>query len=115
VLRDEISPETARVLTDMNGAAYVIDFLPYGLFVACAAGAALMTRTLGRILGWGGVAVGTVTAVALVVSGVHAMTTTPLPFLLCGLWILAVSVRLAIQRTSRTAAEPAPAPMPAGV
>ena len=58
LLRDEISPETARVLIDMNGAAFVISWLPLGLFVACAAGAGMRVGVLGRVLGWGGVVVG---------------------------------------------------------
>src|SRR5580700_5196007 len=45
VLRDGISPEMARVLTDMNSAAFVVDWLPTGMFVACAAGAALAARS----------------------------------------------------------------------
>jgi hypothetical protein len=115
VLRDGISPEMARVLTDMNGAAFVVDWLPTGLFVACAAGAALAARTLGRTLGWGGVVVGTAAVIVTAVTGVHILAANALPFLLCLLWILVVSVRLAVQRTSRVAAEPAPDLAPASV
>jgi hypothetical protein len=102
-LRDDLSPETARVLSDMNGVAFVVDWLPTGLFVAGAAGAALSTRTVGRILGWGGVVVGGVTVVATAITGVHVLAANPLPFLFCLLWILLVSVRLAAQRASRAA------------
>jgi hypothetical protein len=114
LLRDEISPETARVLIDMNGAAFVTDWLPTGLFVACAAAAALACRAVGRILGWGGVAAGSITAITVVVAGVHAMTATFLPYLLCLLWLLAISARLTVQRTARPApdAEPEPVSVP---
>jgi hypothetical protein len=95
------------VLIDMNGAAFVTDWLPTGLFVACAAGAALACRAVGRILGWGGVAAGSITSITVVVAGVHAMTATFLPYLLCLLWLLAVSVRLAVQRTARPAPDEA--------
>jgi hypothetical protein len=115
VLRDGISPETARVLTDMNGAAFVVDWLPTGLFVACAASAALATRTLGRTLGWGGVMAGTAAVIITAVTGVHVLTANVLPFLVCLLWILAVSVRLGVQRTSRMPAEATPEPVPAAV
>ena len=100
VLRDGISPEMARVLTDMNSAAFVVDWLPTGMF---AAGAALAARALGRILGWGGVVAG-----SGAVTGVHVLAANALLFLLCLLWILLVSVRLAVQRPSRVAAESAP-------
>jgi hypothetical protein len=115
VLRDGISPETARVLSDMNGAAFVVDWLPTGLFVACAAGAALATRTLGRTLGWGGVMAGTAAVIITAVTGVHVLAANVLPFLVCLLWILAVSVRLGVQRTSRMPAEATPEPVPAAV
>jgi hypothetical protein len=115
VLRDGISPEMARVLTDMNSAAFVVVWLPTGLFVACAAGAALATRTLGRILGWSGVVVGSGAVIVTAVTGVHVLTANALPFLLCLLWILVVSVRLGVQRTSRVPAEAAPDAVPAAV
>jgi hypothetical protein len=103
ILRNDLSPETARVLSDMNGVAFVVDWLPTGVFVACAAAAALQARTLGRILGWGGVLVGTVSVIATAITGVHVLSGNPLPFLLCLLWILLVSVRLGAQRTARSA------------
>ena len=108
VLRDGISPEMARVLSDMNGAAFVVDWLPTGLFVACAAGAALATRTLGRTLGWGGVVAGAAAVIVTAITGVHVLTANALPFLICLLWILVVSVRLGVQRSSRVAAQAAP-------
>jgi hypothetical protein len=105
VLRDGISPEMARVLTDMNSAAFVVDWLPTGMF---AAGAALAARALGRILGWGGVVAGSGAVIVTAVTGVHVLAANALLFLLCLLWILLVSVRLAVQRPSRVAAESAP-------
>jgi hypothetical protein len=115
VMRDGISPEMARVLTDMGNAAFVVDWLPTGLFVACAAGAALATRTLGRTLGWGGVVAGTAAVIVTAVTGVHVLTANALPFLICLLWILVVSVRLGVQRTSRVPAQAAPDAVPAAV
>jgi hypothetical protein len=115
VLRDGISPEVARVLSDMNAAAFVMVWLPTGLFVACAAGAALATRTLGRPLSWGGVVVGAAAVIVTAVTGVHVLVASALPFLVCLLWILAVSVRLGVQRASRVPAEAAPETVPAAV
>lgn len=98
-LRNDISPETARVLGDMNAVAFGLDWLPIGLFVACAAAAAMMAHVLGRVLGWSGVIAGTVAVVYTAFAGVHVMSASALPFLLCLLWTLAVSVRLGIERT----------------
>jgi hypothetical protein len=105
VLRDEITPETARVLTDLNGAAFMVDMMPAGLFMACAASAALNTHTLGRVLGWGGVIAGVVAVIATAATGVHVENFVAVPFLLCMLWILLVSFRLGFQRTRSADAE----------
>jgi hypothetical protein len=99
ILRDDLTPDTARALSDIGGAAFVLDWLPTGLFVACAAAAALAAGVVGRVLGWGGVAVGTVAVVGTAATGVHILGANALPFMLCLLWILAVSVRLGIRRT----------------
>ena len=40
----------ARVLIDMNGAAFVLSWLPMGVFVACAAGAFLNAMSNGQPL-----------------------------------------------------------------
>jgi hypothetical protein len=115
VLRDDISRETARVLTDMNGVSFVLDWLPTGGFVACGAAAALASRTVGRVLGRGGVVVGAVTIAATAVTGVHVIGANALPFLLCLLWILLVSVRLGVWHTSRGASPAVPEAVPVGL
>lgn len=99
VLRDEITPETARVLNDLNGVAFMVDTMPAGLFVACAASAALTTHTLGRVLGWGGVVAGASAVIATAATGVHVESFVAVPFLLLFLWILLVSFRLGFRRT----------------
>jgi hypothetical protein len=103
VLRDELSAGTARVLVDMNAAAFVTTWLPIGIFVACAGAACLATRTVGRILGWGGVVVGSAAVVLTAATGAQVLAANPLPFLFCLLWILLVSVRLGVQRKPRVA------------
>ncbi|WP_322763306.1 hypothetical protein [Frankia sp. Cr2] len=111
VLRDDLGPETARVLGDLGGVAFVLDWLPTGVFVACAAGAALATRTVGRVLGWGGVAAGTGAVIVTAVTGVHVLGANPLPFLVCLLWILVVSIRLGAWRTAPDTPAPAADPV----
>jgi hypothetical protein len=58
------------------------------------------------------VVVGSISVVATAATGVHVMGANALPFLLCLLWILVVSVRLGIQRTSRLASPAAPEAVP---
>jgi hypothetical protein len=113
-LRDDISPDSARVLTELNGAAFVVDWLPVGLFVACAAAAALRIGALGRVLGWAGVASGSVAVVTTAVLGLTAESGNALPFMLCLLWMLLVSFRLATQRAPRSTEAPAPKLITAG-
>jgi hypothetical protein len=99
VLRDEISPQTARVLIDMNSAAFITTWIPLGIFVAFASAAGLVTGVLGRVLGWGGVVAGTVTVLVTAATGVHVLSAIFVPFVLCALWELLVSLRLGLART----------------
>ena len=64
----ELSPSLARVLVDMNGAAFVVTFLPYGMFVATAGAAFLATGFLGRVAGWSGVVIGGLTVLVTFVT-----------------------------------------------
>lgn len=116
LLRDDLSPQTARVLIDMNSTAFVMTWLPAGIFVACAAGAALITRTLGRILGWGGILAGTSCTLLTAATGVHVLSAVFVPWMLCLLWILLVSLRLGLSRAGEQAPAPAiPVQSPAAV
>jgi hypothetical protein len=74
-----------------------------------------VTRTVGRILGWGGVVVGTAAVATAAITGVHVLAANPLPFLFGQLWILLVSVRLAVKRTAPVAPSAAPDPVPVPV
>jgi hypothetical protein len=98
-MRDQISPQIARALLDMDTAAFVTTWLPFGIFVAFASAAGLQTGVLGRVLGWGGVVVGTVTVLVTAVTGVHVLSAIFVPFLLCLVWELLVSLRLGLART----------------
>lgn len=103
VLRDDISPELARALQDVDGAGHLVQLLPLEVFVLFASAAALVTRSLGRVLSWGGVAIGATSIVGLAATGLPATDEFFLwPFLLVLLWIAAVSLRLAFSR-NRTA------------
>ena len=99
VLRDDISPELARALQDVDGAGHLVQLLPLGVFALFASAAALVTRTLGRTLSWAGIAVGATSIIVLAASGLPANDDFFLwPFLLVLLWMAAISLRLGFAR-----------------
>jgi hypothetical protein len=93
-LRDQISPEQAAILTEMNKADFMVGLLPAGLFVLCAAIAALRTRELGRVLAWSGIVIGAGNIVTASVIGVNLPESGFAPsFLLILVWELVISLR----------------------
>jgi len=85
-----------------------------GIFVASASAAGLVTGLLGRVLGWGGVAVGSASVIAAAAAGVHVLSAIFVPFVLCLLWVLMVSLRWGFTRTrsAETTTSAAGAPIP---
>jgi hypothetical protein len=102
--RDSIDPTTARVLTDMNGAAFVVTFLTFGVFLLAAGLAILASGLLGRFAGWSAVVIGSLGIVLTLLSKVDPVNTNPMPFLAGLLWVLVVSVRIAWRGPRATAA-----------
>ena len=103
VLRDDISAEVARTLQDVDGAGHLVQLLPLGVFALFASAAALVTRTLGRVLSWAGIAVGATSIVVFAATGFPANEEFFLwPFLLVVLWVAVISLRFGFAR-SRTA------------
>jgi hypothetical protein len=92
--RDELDVRTALVLMDMDAAGFVVSFIPFAVMVIAAAAAGLTSGVLGRLAGWSGVAVGVLTLVLTLATGVDPTRTNPMPFLAGLLWLLAVSARL---------------------
>ena len=92
----ELSPTMARVLSDMNGAAFVFTFLPYGMFLALAGAAFLATGFLGRIAGWSGVVIGALMVLATMATHADPINTNVMPFLLGLIWLLVIGIRLAV-------------------
>jgi hypothetical protein len=93
VLRDEIPPELAFVLTHMAQASFKIDLLPAGLFVLAAAIAALNAHQMGRVLAWTGIVAGVANIVVASVTGVNVGQAPFVPsFLLIMFWVFAVSL-----------------------
>lgn len=91
----ELTPALARVLMDLNGASFVLTFLPYGMFVALAGAAFLAGGFLGRVAGWTGVVIGGLMVLATLVTQADPINTNVMPFLAGLLWLLVVGVRLA--------------------
>jgi hypothetical protein len=99
VLRNDISPELARALIDIDGAGHLVQLLPLGVFVLFASAAALVTRTLGRVLSWAGIAIGATSIVVLAATGFPTSENFFLwPFLLFLLWVVVISLRLGLAR-----------------
>jgi hypothetical protein len=98
---DELTPDLARTLDDLGGAAFVISGYTSGVFVAAAAAAVLATRVLPRWLGFTGVVVGVLTIAAGTAGVLDPGGYVPVPFLLGLLWVLAASATMAI-RSPRT-------------
>jgi hypothetical protein len=103
VVRDDLSPQLARTLEDIDGAGHLVQLLPLGVFTLFASAAALATRTLGRMLSWAGIAIGAISIGVMAASGLPKNEDFVLwPFLLVLLWIVVISLRFGLGRT-RTA------------
>ena len=93
----DISPQLALVLNDLGAVAFVISWLPSAIFVAAAAAALHRAGLVGRPTAYCGFVLGAA-GLVLTIIGIHdPLSANPLAFLLGLLWLLAVSVRLAIR------------------
>lgn len=99
----DLSPGLARVLTDMNGAGFVVFTLPYGVFMVGAAGALLAAGFVGRVLGWSGLVIGVAGILLPLPTQFDPVDTIVLPWMLGMLWTLCTGISLA-WRGPRTAA-----------
>jgi uncharacterized membrane protein YagU involved in acid resistance len=98
-LRDQISPEQAAILTQIGLADFMVGLLPAGLFVLCAAIAALRTQELGRVLAWSGIVIGAGNIVTAAVIGMNLPESGFAPsFLLILVWELVISLRWGFAR-----------------
>jgi len=99
--RDRVSPEVAQVLNDINGAAFLVSWLPFALFVGCAALALRAIGHIGRPTTYIGLTAG-VAGVGLAVWGlVDPMAASPLAFVAGMLWLMVVSIRLGVRPAPR--------------
>jgi hypothetical protein len=100
----DISPQLALVLNDLGAVAFVISWVPSAIFVAAAAVALHRASLVGRPTAYCGFVLGAA-GLVLTIIGIHdPLSANPLAFLLGLLWLLAVSVRLAIRPGSGASA-----------
>jgi hypothetical protein len=111
--RATIDPHLALVLADIGGAAFVVSFVTFGILMLGAGFAVLHTGLLGKATGWSAVILGVAGIALPVASNLDPYDTNPMPFLLGLLWILVVSIRLAV-RTYRTVSQNVDDPVAVG-
>ena len=110
-LRDEMSPELAHTLENLDGAGHWVQSLPLGVFVLFVSAAALLTHAFNRVLAWAGVAVGAISIIVLAASGLPVIDDSfAWPFLLVLVWALVVSLWLGFARTRKPAPSSTAAP-----
>jgi hypothetical protein len=93
---ESLTPTTALALVETNGAAFVVGWMPWGIFVAAAAVALHAAGLLGRVGAAAGVLIGTLGVVAMVLGSFDTGSANPLPFLAGLVWTLVVGMRLAL-------------------
>jgi hypothetical protein len=99
---DDLSDDTALALVASNGAAFVLCWLPFALFVWTAAVALRGAGLLGPVGYWAGVLLGVLGVAAMLAGMADVNAANPVPFLLGLLWVLAVGVRLAVAEPRTT-------------
>jgi len=92
-----ISPQLALVLNDLGAVAFVISWLPSAIFVAAAAAALHRAGLVGRPTAYCGFVLGAAGLVLTIIGIQDPLSANPQAFLLGLLWLLVVSVRLAIR------------------
>jgi hypothetical protein len=92
-----LTPELAQVLNDMNGAAFVVSWLPFAVVIAALAVAWSRLGLIGRPSLMTGLVVGIVGVPVAVIGMLDPVGATPIAFLLALLWLLVVSLRLVIR------------------
>jgi hypothetical protein len=99
--KNDLTPDLARTLVDLNGAAFVVFGLLFGLFVAAAGAACVAHRVTPRWLGWAGVGIGVPASVAGLAGIVAPGGYNPLAFLGGLVWTLVLSGLLTLRVARR--------------
>jgi hypothetical protein len=94
---ESLSPDAALSLVATNGAAFVVGWLPWAVFVGAAAVSLHGAGVLGRGGQVTGLAVGVLGLVAALLGVAAPDSANPVPFLLGLLWTAVVGVTLAVR------------------
>jgi len=96
--RSTLDDAAAAGLVAANGAAFVLFWIGFGLFVAAGARGLAAAGAVGRVLGGSGQLLGALSMLCGVIGSVVPPLAVPIPFLLSLVWTLVVSVRLGVGR-----------------
>ncbi len=75
--RTLIDPQTAMVLNDLNGAAFVVTFITFGIFLVGAGLALLESRLTGRFAAWSAVVLGAAGVLLTLVTQADPISSNP--------------------------------------
>jgi hypothetical protein len=92
--QSEVAADTAAALIQVDEMAFVLGWLPHGLFVIGLAAAGVIAGRLPRWLGWVGGVIGLTEILAVIAA---AQEPVVIPYLLSLLWIIAASLLLAFR------------------
>jgi hypothetical protein len=94
--RQRLTPDSAVALNAMNGASFVLSWLPFAVFVGASAVALRDSGYIGRFLHVSGLVLGVAGVALAVIGSVDLESANPLAFLLGALWTLAAGTILTV-------------------
>lgn len=102
--RDHLDPQLAQLLNDINGAAFILSWLPFAVFVAALAVALYGAGLVGRPTAYIGLVVGVVGAGFAVFGLKEPLSANPMAFLAGMVWLVVVAIRFAVRPGGRAVA-----------
>jgi hypothetical protein len=97
---DTLPDQVLHGLVETNGAAFVLTWLPFAVFVAAAARVLDRAGLIGRPLAWAGQGLGGLGVLVGLLGAVQPQYAVPVPFLLSVVWTGVVGLRVASRRRS---------------
>jgi len=111
--KDEITPDLARTLVDINSGAFWISWLPFAVLVTATAASMLGSHLVARPLAWTGVVFGVACVVPAVILPVALTEFGAAPFMLSFIWLAVIAGVLTFRRTRVAAPAPRDVAVPA--
>jgi len=97
--KDELTPDLARTLVDINSGAFWISWLPFAVLVTATAASMLRSHLVARPLAWTGVVFGVAGVVPAVILPIALTDFGAAPFMLSYIWLAVIAAVLALRRT----------------